>query len=207
MNPAAARAINNSSSVRMTRTATRPSSVEMTGALAALRRSSREMPGNSSPSQMRCRVSGEFSPIPPPKTRVPRQPSRRQSPEPCLCPVAEQCNGLGRPDVNVLAGQEIAEVVAGFGDTERDELRSEEPDVPVNNRRLIRGLDRAVFLLTIGLGHDEQPGPRHPDPLDATGEEPLKTIGQREQRELEARRAAANRQDVGSLRPLGLGVT
>ena len=28
-------------------------------------------------------------------------------------------NGLGRPDVNVLPGQEIAEVVAGFRDTEQ----------------------------------------------------------------------------------------
>jgi len=105
-----------------------------------------------------------------------------------------------------LAGQDIAEVVAGFGDTERDELRSEEPVVPVNNRRLIRGLDLAVLLHTTGLGHGE-PGARHPNPLDATGEEPLESVGQRKQRELEARRAAVNRQDVGSLRPLGLGVT
>jgi hypothetical protein len=67
-------------------------------------------------------------------------------------------------------------------------------------------IDRAVFLLTIGLGH-EKPATRHPDPLDATGEEPLESVGQRKPRELEARRAAVNRQDVGSLRPLGLGVT
>ena len=80
----------------MTRTATRPSAVEMTGALAALRRSSTAMPRNSRPSQMR--------------------------PEPRLCPVAEQRNGLGRPDVNVLPGQEIAEVVAGFRDTEQPGL-------------------------------------------------------------------------------------
>ena len=49
MNSAAERAIIDSSSVRMTRTATRASSAEMSGAPAALRRSSRAMPRNSSP--------------------------------------------------------------------------------------------------------------------------------------------------------------
>ena len=69
---------------------------------------------------MRRRASGEFSPIPPAKTSVSRPPSAAaRRPEPRLCPVAEQCNGLGRPDVNVLPGQEIAEVVAGFRDTEQ----------------------------------------------------------------------------------------
>ena len=86
-----------------------------------------------------------------------------------------------------------------------DEM-SESLDQEVHGRRLIRGLDLAVLLLTTGLGHD-QPGTRHPDPLDATGQEPLEPVGQREQRELEARRAAVDRQDVGSLRPLGLGAT
>ena len=54
---------------------------------------------------------------------------------------------------------------------------SESLDQEVHGRRLIRGLDLAVLLLTIGLGHD-QPGPRHPDPLDPTGQEPLRPVSQ-----------------------------
>jgi|GEM_PF-6796051 len=45
-----------------------------------------------------------------------------------------------------------------------------------NSRRLIRGLDLVVLLLATGLGHDE-PGTRHPNPLDATGQEPLEPVG------------------------------
>ena len=86
-----------------------------------------------------------------------------------------------------------------------DEM-SESLDQEVHSRRLIRGLDLAVLLLTTGLGHDE-PRTRHSDPLDATEQESLKPVSQRKQREFEARRAAVNRQDVGSLRPLGLGAT
>ena len=96
--------------------------------------------------------------------------------------------------------------MADDGDVRQPDEVSESLDQEVHGRCLIRDLDLAVFLLTIGLGQ-EQPGTRHPDPLDATGQEPLRPVGQREQRELEARRAAVDRQDVGSLRPLGLGVT
>src|SRR5271165_3291419 len=119
MNPAAARAISNSSSVRITRTATRPSAGEMTWAVAALRCSSTAMPRNPRPSQMRRRTSGEFSDPSGEHERIQAAECRRQRPEPRLCPVAEQCHGLGRPDVSVLPGQEIAEVVAGFRDTEQ----------------------------------------------------------------------------------------
>ena len=69
---------------------------------------------------MRRRTSGEFSPIPPAKTRVSRPPSAAASaPSAGLGPVAEQLDRLGGPDVGVLPGQEVAEVGAGLRDTEQ----------------------------------------------------------------------------------------
>ena len=138
---------------------------------------------------------------------------------------------LDRPDlagqVVGVVGDDLAQLLEELG---RDELRSEEALTPVYHamaddgnvlqrdevsesldqevygRRLIRGLDLAVLLVTTSLGHDE-PGSWHPDPLNPTGQEPLGPISRREQRELEARRAAVDRQDVGSVRPLGLRAT
>ena len=69
------RAIICSSSVRMTRTATRLASVEITPAVSALRDSCSAMPRKPSPSQMRARTSGAFSPMPPAKTSVSNPPS------------------------------------------------------------------------------------------------------------------------------------
>ena len=74
-------AIISSSSVRMTRAATRPRSVEITAAFSALRASSSSMPRKLSPSQMRARTSGAFSPMPPAKTSV-SNPPRAAAKEP-----------------------------------------------------------------------------------------------------------------------------
>src|ERR1700722_6240361 len=68
-------AITDSSSVRMTYTATRLESPEIRGAPAALRAASNSMPRNSRPPQTRGRMGAEFSPIPPANTRVSRPPS------------------------------------------------------------------------------------------------------------------------------------
>src|SRR5215208_6282293 len=59
-----------SSSVGTTRTVTAASSLEMTGACAALRSGSSRMPRNSRPSQTRSRTVAECSPMPPVKTRA-----------------------------------------------------------------------------------------------------------------------------------------
>src|ERR1022692_1277811 len=67
-------AITDSSSVRMTRTVTRPASLEITGALRAFRSSRSSMPRNWSPSQIRARMGAAFSPIPPAKTSVSKPP-------------------------------------------------------------------------------------------------------------------------------------
>ena len=67
-------AIMSSSSVGMTRTATRAPSVEISGAFFVLRRTFNSMPRKPSPSQMRVRMSGAFSPMPPAKTSVSNPP-------------------------------------------------------------------------------------------------------------------------------------
>ncbi len=64
-----------SSSVRMTRTATRPAAVEITPSFAAFRFSSSSIPRNPSPSQIRARTVGAFSPMPPANTSVSSPPS------------------------------------------------------------------------------------------------------------------------------------
>ena len=64
-----------SSSVRMTRTVTRPVGVEITAAFVALRGLLNSIPRKRSPSQMRVRISGAFSPMPPAKTSVSNPPS------------------------------------------------------------------------------------------------------------------------------------
>ena len=64
-----------SSSVRMTRTVTRPASGEISGAFSALRVWSSSMPRKPSPSQIRSRTGGAFSPMPPAKTSVSNPPS------------------------------------------------------------------------------------------------------------------------------------
>ena len=61
--PTAARAINDFSSVGMTRTAIRSSSGEMTGAWVGVASSSTAMPRNFGSSQLVPRATGEFSPI------------------------------------------------------------------------------------------------------------------------------------------------
>ena len=68
-------AIMSSSSVRMTRTLTRPASGEISGAFFALRFWFSSMPRKPSPSQIRSRMSGAFSPMPPAKTSVSNPPS------------------------------------------------------------------------------------------------------------------------------------
>ena len=75
MRRAAALAIINSSSVRMTRTLTGPWSVEIRSAQEAFRPSSRAIPRNPSPAQIRRRISGACSPIPPANTSVSIPPS------------------------------------------------------------------------------------------------------------------------------------
>ena len=120
---------------------------------------------------------------------------------------AQLLEDLGCDELRLeVAVAPVYDAMADYGYARQRYEMSESLDQEVHSRRLIRGLDLAVLLLTTGLGHDE-PRTRHPDPLDATEQEPLKPVGQRKQREFEARRAAVNRQDVGSLRPLGLGVT
>ena len=69
------RAIISSSSVRMTRTVTRLEFLEITAAVFALRDLSSSMPRKFSPSQMRARTTGAFSPMPPAKTSVSNPPS------------------------------------------------------------------------------------------------------------------------------------
>ena len=76
-----------------------------------------------------------------------------------------------------------------------------EPD----GRGLIRGLDRAILTPTAAPVADDQPGFPEPDPLDATGEDPFDRVGRREDRELQAGRAAVDRQDVRAWRPTGRG--
>jgi hypothetical protein len=63
-------AIMSSSFVRMTRTATRQVAVEITAAFAAFSSSLGSMPRNPSPSQIRARTTGAFSPMPPGNTGV-----------------------------------------------------------------------------------------------------------------------------------------
>src|SRR5262249_27539037 len=74
------------------------------------------------------------------------------------------------------------------------------------SRRLIRGLDRTLLLTAIRVGND-QPRSWHPDPLNSTGQEARGAVGHCEQPKLEARRAAVDRQDAGSISPLGGGAT
>src|SRR5438067_839145 len=69
------RAIISSSSVRMMRTVTRPVCAEITGAFSAFLASFTSMPRKPSPSQMRVRMVGVFSPMPPAKTSVSNPPS------------------------------------------------------------------------------------------------------------------------------------
>jgi len=64
-----------SSSVRMTRSLTRPASDEISGAFSALRFWSSSMPRKSSPSQIRSRTRGAFSPMPPANTSVSNPPN------------------------------------------------------------------------------------------------------------------------------------
>src|ERR1035437_3422519 len=68
-------AIMSSSSVRMTRTLTRPSSGEMSGALVALRFRCSSTPRKPRSWQIRSRMSGACSPMPPAKTSVSNPPS------------------------------------------------------------------------------------------------------------------------------------
>ena len=70
-------AIMSSSSVWMTRTLPQPPSREISGAFLASRFESSSMPRNSSPSQIRFRITGAFSPMPPAKTTVSTPPSAR----------------------------------------------------------------------------------------------------------------------------------
>ena len=71
-----------------------------------------------------------------------------------------------------------------------------------DGRGLIRGLDRAILTPAAVPGVDDQPGLSEPHPLDATGEEPFDRVDRLEDRELQARRAAIDRQDVGPWRPI-----
>src|SRR5271157_4543833 len=64
-----------SSTVRMTRTATRLAAVEITPSFVAFRFSSSSIPRNPSPSQMRARTVGAFSPMPPANTSVSSPPN------------------------------------------------------------------------------------------------------------------------------------
>ncbi len=63
-------AIMYSSSVRITRTGTRLVSAEIMPSFAAFRFSSSSIPGNPSPSQIRARIVGAFSPMPAANTSV-----------------------------------------------------------------------------------------------------------------------------------------
>jgi hypothetical protein len=74
-------AIMSSSSVRMTRTATRPPFIEISDAFSVLRPSFNSMPRKPSLSQIRLRTSGAFSPMPPAKTSV-SNPSSTTAKEP-----------------------------------------------------------------------------------------------------------------------------
>ncbi len=68
------------------------------------------------------------------------------------------------------------DAMADGGNVREPDLVSESLDQEVHGRGLIRGLDLALLWRAIGLGHEE-PGTRHPDPLDSTGQGPLKIIG------------------------------
>lgn len=68
-------AIMSSSSVRMTRTLTRPESGEISGAFFALRFRLSSMPMKPSPLQIRSLMIGAFSPMPAAKTSVSTPPS------------------------------------------------------------------------------------------------------------------------------------
>ena len=66
--PMANLAIVSSSSVRITRTSTRPPAAEISGEFAELRCWSSAIPRKPNPSQIRARTTGEFSPTPPANT-------------------------------------------------------------------------------------------------------------------------------------------
>jgi len=72
-------AIMSSSSVRMTRTATRLAAAEITHSFAAFRFSSSSIPRNPSPSQTRARTVGAFSPMPPVSTSVSSPPNAAEN--------------------------------------------------------------------------------------------------------------------------------
>src|SRR5260370_23993736 len=74
-NRTVASAITDSSSVRITRTATGPASADTNGAPCALRASSNWMPRYCRPSQTRARTAAAISTIPPANTNVSTPPS------------------------------------------------------------------------------------------------------------------------------------
>ncbi len=108
----------------------------------------------------------------------------------------------------MVASAPINDTMPDGGDLREPDCAFEPIDQQVDGGLLVRGIDRATLLATaIGLGHDP-PGILHPDPIDPTGQEPRWRIGPLEERELEARRSAVDRQDAGTSRapdPSGLG--
>ena len=117
---AAALAIINSSSVRMTRTLTGPWSVEIRRAFDALRPSSKAIPRNPSPAQIRRANLGRVLTDPPGEHQC-VQPAERggEGADPLLRLVAKQFDRLGRPDIAILPFQEIAHVGTGFRDAQQ----------------------------------------------------------------------------------------
>ena len=91
----------------------------------------------------------------------------------------------------------VDDAVPDGRDRAEPRLSSDPLDHQPGGRGLVRGLDRAILTPTAAGIADDQPGLPEPDPLDAAGEDPLDRVGRREDRELQAGRAAVDRQDVG----------
>ena len=100
----------------------------------------------------------------------------------------------------MVASPPVNDTMPDGGDLREPDRALEPIDQQADGRLLVRGIDPAILLATaVGLGHDP-PGILLPDPIDPTGQEPRGRIGPLEERKLEARRSAVDRQDAGTSR-------
>ena len=113
-------AIMSSSSVRMTRTLTRPASVEISGAFFALRFRSSAMPRNAEsvadpfPDERRVFTDARRE-----DERVEAAERRDEGADPLLHLIAKQRDGLGRPGILPLSCEQIAQIGTGSGHAEQ----------------------------------------------------------------------------------------
>ena len=107
---------------------------------------------------MRRRTSGEFSPIPPAKTKVSTPPSAAaNAPRPVLGSVAEQLDRLGGADVLTLPRQKVAKVRARLRDTEQSGFVIDEVMELIDRQPLSphQEPDQAGVDITAARAHDQ----------------------------------------------------